>query len=266
MATQNGEFDYFDFTKELSQKYKINQTELLDIISEAENSKKQCTRAILIGNDSYDVTKKGCGPLDTPYGKFYQMVFKVNDEWGTYYAIAKSDLDSTLMRPAFKQEKSVFLRIDSGCTTGQLFHDKTCECREQLDLAMKRLAEKEQGLIIYIPNQDGRGKGTDFKLATLYLQERIGVNTVEAFTLLEKNNTANDIDCRTYDGAVAILKFLDVKSKLLLGTNNPKKLEALTRNGFDVKNEAIAVPPTERTARHLEAKKLVLGHDYEGLK
>lgn len=266
MIPKNDEFNYEKYIEELSRKYNIDQATLQGIVLEAENSKSILTKKASIGNAIYEVTKKGCGPLATKYGKFYQLVFKVNDEWGTYYAIAKSKFNNDSMLPFFNQDEPIFLRIDSGCTTGQLFHDKTCECREQLDHAMKKLAGEKQGLIIYIPNQDGRGKGIDFKLASLYLQERAGVNTVEAFTLLGKNNTYRDIDCRDYDGVAAILKFLDVTSKLLLGTNNPKKLAALVENGFEVENEPIFIQPTEHTERHLEAKKCMLGHNYRGLK
>ena len=261
----NEKFDYSEYTRNLEIKYGIEHSRLIEILADAENSKKAVTKTIDLVSGSYEVSKRGCGPLKTIYGNFYQMRFDVNDQWKTYYVIAKSSLDRKLMSVVFDKDKDVFLRIDSGCSTGQLFHDQTCECREQLDLSMSKMGERTQGLIIHIPPQDGRGKGIDFKLATLYLQNELKINTVDAFKLLEKNNRHTDLDSRTYDGAVAILKYLGVDNRLIFCTNNPKKLEAIKKNGFRVKNESIAIPPTEDTAHHLIAKQKDLGHNYGGM-
>ena len=127
-------------------------------------------------------------------------------------------------------------------------------------LAIKSLSEKEQGIIICIPNQDGRGKGTEFKLATLYLQEELGLDTTESFSLLEKDDSIISIDDRDYNGAIAIIKFLEVPNNIIMGTNNPEKLDALINAGFNVKKEAVLAKITEFTKNHLAAKKNVLGH------
>jgi GTP cyclohydrolase II len=247
-------FDYINYVHSLSQLYKLEPLKLIRIISNADVARMRLTKNIQVGNNQYSVTKLGIGPLITKQGKFYQVTFMLNDEWHKYLVIVKSEFNSELMIPKFDTEAESFIRIDSGCTTGQIFNDLTCDCKQQLEIAMAKLSENKQGVIISIPTQDGRGKGIDFKLATLYLQEQIGVNTIEAFTLLERNNAIENIDCRTYEGAIAILKFLEVGIKLTIGTNNPQKIKTLQENGFIVGVHSVTVEPTEFTARHLEAK------------
>ncbi len=80
------------------------------------------------------VTRLGVGPLDTDLGAFNLYEFDVADNWGQYVALVKSPVDSSFM-PIFPPAKQIPLRIDSGCCTGQIFHDRTCECQEQLRFA-----------------------------------------------------------------------------------------------------------------------------------
>jgi 3,4-dihydroxy 2-butanone 4-phosphate synthase/GTP cyclohydrolase II len=117
------------------------------------------------------VTRTGMGILNTDFGAFYQFDFTVSDKWEKYSVLVKAELDAKF-NPAFKRKDSVLLRIDSGCETGQLFGDRTCECREQLELAMEDVKNAKEGMIIHIPRQDARGLGLPFKLATLTLQDK----------------------------------------------------------------------------------------------
>lgn len=249
-----------DFLRALARRRKIDFKQILEILLDAQVSLKKLAKTINISGKEYEVERKGLGPITNEHGKFYQGVFEVNDRWKRYFVVTKSDLDKEQMVPLFNPEKEIYLRIDSGCSSGQLFGDLTCECRDQLDLSLSELSKKEQGLLIYIPGQDGRGKGTEFKLATLYLQEHLGLDTTESFSLLEKDNSFLSMDERDYDGVIAILKFLNIPLKVTLWTNNPKKAEALVQEGFIVKKEAVLAKATPYTKSHLEAKKRVLGH------
>lgn len=129
----------------------------------------------------------------------------------------------------------------------------------QPPLAMKRICDAREGLIISIPGQDGRGQGIGFKLATLFLQKTAGVDTVAAAEALTEGKS---IDVRDYLGAVAVLKYLGCAPtfRFALMTNNPKKEKTLEENGFQFDRTPHAVPPTEHTRRHLEAKQTKLGH------
>ena len=211
-------------------------------------------------NRFYEVERRGVGILQTPYGDFWQFNFAIDDQWGKYSVLVKADLDLETLTPVFKNKDRLVLRTDSGCETGQLFGDLTCECCEQLELAMQKIADVGEGMIINIPRQDGRGMGLTFKLATLWIQKELNVHTVESASLLAPGGV---IDVRTYSGVVCILKFFDLPTTCVinLATNNPKKVYVFGENGYEVANLVpIIIEPTEHTAHHLQAKGEHLGH------
>jgi GTP cyclohydrolase II len=205
------------------------------------------------------VTRIGVGPLETAHGLFHHFVFDISDVWKRYSVLLHGPVD-TSFRPMFTQEAPLTIRVDSGCETGQLFGDRTCECRDQLEKAMAQISNSGQGLIINIPRQDGRGMGLPFKLATLHLQRALGVNTVESGGLLEPDASR---DVRTYAGVVGILLFLDIprSTHLELASNNPLKKTVFEENGFtNVRAVGCVIEPTEFTRAHLLAKQEELGH------
>ena len=114
-------------------------------------------------------------------------------------------------------------------------------------------------MIVAIPHQEGRGKQLAFKLSTLHLQDKLGLDTVQAAALL---TGGHPIDVRTYAGAIAVLHFLgctpDHHFNLL--TNNPRKLKVFEENSFSFTPVQIAAESTEDTERHLNAKQRFLGH------
>jgi GTP cyclohydrolase II len=175
--------------------------------------------------------------------------------------IVKAELDLKTLNPIFSRKDQLVLRTDSGCETGQVFGDLTCECCEQLKLAMQTLTEVGEGMIINIPHQDGRGMGLTFKLATLWIQDALKVHTVESVSLLAPGGV---IDVRTYSGVVCILKFFGVPSSCVinLATNNPEKVHVFGKNGYTVAKDLIpmVIEPTEHTAHHLRAKEQYLNH------
>ncbi len=209
----------------------------------------------------YAVERRGLGILNTKYGKFWEYEFTIDDNWGSYSVIVKADsIDPQTFAPKFEDRDSLVLRIDSGCKTGQVFGDLTCECDDQLDLAMQTLSEKGEGMIINIPKQDGRGMGISFKLATLWLQDSLGVDTVESASILAPEGV---IDVRTYSGIIGILKFFGIPETctISLASNNPHKAEVFAENKYVIGDFVpVVVPPTEQTERHLRAKQEHLGH------
>jgi GTP cyclohydrolase II len=210
-----------------------------------------------------EITRLGVGRLKTAFGHFEHFDFRVlpreTDPWEKYSVIVLSSLSDNFL-PNIFPSGPILVRVDSGCETGQLFGDKTCECREQLDAALRAVATNGSGVVISIPRQDGRGMGLPFKLATLTLQLELGVDTVEASSLLEPIASR---DTRTYAGAVGILRYLGAQNStpIRLLTNNPKKLEVFEENGFvDLQRVPLVVPSTPDTEHHLAAKQKQLGH------
>jgi 3,4-dihydroxy 2-butanone 4-phosphate synthase/GTP cyclohydrolase II len=213
---------------------------------------EQGTRRTLI------VVRRGVGLLNTDYGPFYQFDFAINDEWEKYSVLVMAKLDNEAM-PIFRRS-SLLLRIDSGCQTGQVFGDRTCDCREQLHKAMEAIQGLGEGIIIHIPGQDGRGLGLPLKLATLTLQDQLHLSTVDSASVLVEDGV---IDRRTYTGAISILKFFRLAPQVPINllTNNPSKIAPFTENGYTItKFVPLIIQPTEHTLRHLRAKQEHLGH------
>lgn len=249
---------------DLAQKNSMSEAKVVETVEAIKKGMKPESRRIPVTENGlvrhYTVERRGVGPLNTKYGKFWEFEFAVDDNWETYSVIIKADIDRNSLTPKFKDVNNLTLRIDSGCKTGQMFGDLTCECGDQLDLAMKTLSEKGEGLIVNIPKQDGRGMGISFKLATLWLQDELGVNTVESASILAPGGV---IDARTYSGVIGILKFFEVPESTVvnLASNNPKKALIFEENGYKLGDFVpIVIEPTELTEKHLRAKQEHLGH------
>lgn len=152
------------------------------------------------------------------------------------------------------------LRIHSQCLTGDVFHSLRCDCRQQLELALARIAEEGKGILIY-EQQEGRGIGLMAKLRAYELQDR-GFDTVEANVELGYKP-----DCREFELPAAILRQLGVGSVRLI-TNNPEKVEALEAAGIIVAERISAqVEPEETFERYLKIKREKMGHiDDDGVK
>ena len=233
------------------------------LIDQAKQSMIPLGRQVSVVEDGatrwFIVTRQGVGRIITDFGEFHQFDFHVDDAWGKYSVLFFGTIDDNLM-PVLKNQEVLLVRVDSGCETGQLFGDRTCECREQLALAMQTVARNGEGAIINIPSQDGRGLGLPFKLAALRLQSQLKLNTVEAANAVAPNGV---IDIRTYSGVVGILKYFAIPTttKMNLATNNPRKARVFEENGYTVVDYTpIVIPATDLTREHLKAKQEHLGH------
>jgi GTP cyclohydrolase II len=145
------------------------------------------------------------------------------------------------------------VRIHSQCLTGDVFHSLRCDCRLQLELALRSIGEVGSGIILY-DMQEGRGIGLMAKLKAYELQEQ-GLDTVEANLKL-----GYKADCREFELQAAMLKDLGVPAVRLL-TNNPEKVAALERAGVQVIERISAEVPVEQSFEHyLEVKREKMGH------
>jgi GTP cyclohydrolase II len=150
------------------------------------------------------------------------------------------------------------IRIHSQCLTGDVFHSLRCDCRLQLELALKTITEAGTGILLY-EQQEGRGIGLMAKLKAYELQDQ-GFDTVEANIELGYKP-----DCREFELPAEILKQLGVHAVRLI-TNNPEKVEALESAGIRVVERiSAAVEPEETFQRYLEVKREKMGHIHEEL-
>jgi GTP cyclohydrolase II len=148
------------------------------------------------------------------------------------------------------------VRIHSQCLTGDVFGSLRCDCRLQLEMALKAIGEAGAGILLY-EQQEGRGIGLMAKLKAYELQDQ-GRDTVEANVEL-----GYAADCRGYELPAEVLKLLGVKSVRLM-TNNPEKVAAMESAGIAVAERVSAeVAPQESFAGYLKTKQEKMGHIVE---
>jgi 3,4-dihydroxy 2-butanone 4-phosphate synthase/GTP cyclohydrolase II len=71
-----------------------------------------------------------------------------------------------LTRGSFRAQRPTLARIHSQCLTGDVFGSTKCDCGQQLQAAMKLIAEENCGAIVY-QQQEGRGIGIINKMRCL---------------------------------------------------------------------------------------------------
>jgi GTP cyclohydrolase II len=150
------------------------------------------------------------------------------------------------------------VRIHSQCLTGDVFGSLRCDCRLQLELAMRRIADEGAGILLY-EQQEGRGIGLMAKLKAYELQDH-GLDTVEANVEL-----GYAADCREYELPAEVLKLLGI-SEVRLITNNPEKVAALESAGISVVERVSAeVEPQDSFADYVRTKQEKMGHIVDAL-
>ena len=150
------------------------------------------------------------------------------------------------------------LRLHSACLTGDVFGSRRCDCGDQLRLSLTRLDEEGGGIILYL-EQEGRGLGLTNKMRAYALQDD-GLDTLDANTML-----GFDDDERDYGIAVRMLQILGC-TRVMLMTNNPAKLDWLTKAGIEVCGRIpLHGPVNADNRRYLTAKAMRAGHKLDHL-
>jgi GTP cyclohydrolase II len=185
--------------------------------------------------------------LPTRFGRFRIVAFWNNRDGKEHVALVHGDV--------MGQER-VPTRLHSECLTGDALGSLRCDCRDQLETALRSLAKMERGLLLYL-RQEGRGIGLRNKVRAYALQDR-GLDTVEANRALGFRD-----DERDYGVAAHIIASLNVKSVQLM-TNNPNKIQQLEKNGIMVSGRVPHVMPVNEFNRfYLQTKALRSGHYLE---
>jgi GTP cyclohydrolase II/3,4-dihydroxy 2-butanone 4-phosphate synthase/GTP cyclohydrolase II len=194
--------------------------------------------------------------IPTEYGEFRVVCYRERvlsplegvASFKEHLAIAKGDV---------RGHDEVPVRVHSECLTGEVLHSLKCDCREQLDHALKRIASEERGVVLYL-RQEGRGIGLGNKLRAYALQEK-GVDTVDANRLLGLPD-----DSRNFDVAAFMLADLGARSIVLL-TNNPLKVKSLRAEGVHVvRREPVRIEPNAHNVEYLRTKGKRMGHELMG--
>lgn len=183
--------------------------------------------------------------LPTQHGTFHAYVYESLLDGIEHLAITKGTIDP---------ETPILTRVHSECLTGDVFASRRCDCGNQLDLAMQRIAEEGTGIIVYLRGHEGRGIGLGHKLSAYKLQDQ-GCDTVEA-----NQKLGLPVDSREYGIGAQILTDLGAH-KLRLMTNNLSKYGGI--EGYDleiVERVTITTTPNKDNYEYLLTKQEKLGH------
>lgn len=180
--------------------------------------------------------------LETIYGSFEFSCFS----WGSH----EEDNVLCARKPSHGAEPLV--RVQSACYTAEIFRSTDCDCHEQLDESLKRIAH-EGGLVIYMLC-DGRGAGLYKKILGLELGRTQGLDTSDAYHALGLEQ-----DPRHYDRVGAVLQHFGITAVRLL-TNNPRKIGGLEAFGIAVTREPLEIPATDGSRPYLQTKQQKMGH------
>ena len=182
--------------------------------------------------------------LPTRFGRFQVAAFWNNRDSKEHVALLHG-------RP--QGESRVLTRLHSECLTGDSIGSLRCDCRDQLEAALRKISAEPFGLALYL-RQEGRGIGLLNKIKAYALQDR-GLDTVEANLALGFRD-----DEREYSIAAHMLMSLKVRSVRLL-TNNPRKVSELGRLGIKVDERVPhVIPPNDFNRFYLETKRDRSGH------
>ena len=171
-----------------------------------------------------------------------------------YRDVLTGDEHVALVSPHGLGRGPVLTRLHSECLTGDAFGSLRCDCGPQLQTSLARVG-REGGVVVYVGGHEGRGVGLVDKLRAYAEQDR-GADTVDAQTAL-----GLPVDAREYAAATAVLHDLGIERVVLL-TNNPRKVEALRHFDVDVVAvERLQPPVLAENEGYLNTKRLRMGHD-----
>jgi 3,4-dihydroxy 2-butanone 4-phosphate synthase/GTP cyclohydrolase II len=183
--------------------------------------------------------------MPSSFGSFRAIGYRNELDGGEHVAIVKGQPE--------RATGAVLVRVHSECLTGDAFGSLRCDCRPQLEAALRMIEAAGEGVVVYL-RQEGRGIGLINKLRAYSLQDG-GLDTVEA-----NERLGFPADLRNYGVGAQILSDLGVH-RLRLITNNPRKIAGLGGYGLQVEDRVpLVMDAGQHNATYLRTKQTKLGH------
>jgi len=191
------------------------------------------------------VRRQAEAALPSAFGDFRAIGYRNELDGSEHVAIVKGHPETAT--------GAVLVRVHSECLTGDAFGSLRCDCRPQLEAALRMIEQAGEGVVVYL-RQEGRGIGLINKLRAYSLQDT-GLDTVEA-----NERLGFPADLRNYGVGAQILSDLGV-NRLRLITNNPRKIAGLGGYGLKVEDRVpLVMDAGEHNAAYLQVKRTKLGH------
>ncbi len=100
------------------------------------------------------VERKVSARIPNEHGEFQLCLYTNNLDDKEHLALVLGDV---------RGREKVLVRVHSECFTGDVLGSRRCDCGDQLQQAMRLVAEAGAGVIVYL-RQEGRGIGLAEKL------------------------------------------------------------------------------------------------------
>jgi 3,4-dihydroxy 2-butanone 4-phosphate synthase/GTP cyclohydrolase II len=213
-------------------KHGLKMVTVADLIAYRRRTEKLVERVVATG-------------LPTALGDFTAIGYRSLVDDKHHVAMVKGEIDGA---------DDVLVRVHSECLTGDVFHSLRCDCGEQLEAALKMIEKEGRGVLLYM-RQEGRGIGLKNKIRAYGLQDREGLDTVQA-----NERLGFPPDLRDYGVGAQILYDLGVRRMRLI-TNNPGKRAGIDGYGLQiVERVPLEIQPNAKNFEYLRTKKEKLGH------
>lgn len=216
-----------------AQKYQLKLISIADLIS------------YRLQHDRFVYRETVC-KFPSQFGDFQIYAYRNQLDGTEHIAIVKGDLKDFSHQP-------VMVRMHSECLTGDALGSLRCDCRMQLQAALKMIEAAGLGVVVYL-RQEGRGIGLVNKLKAYSLQD-LGLDTVEA-----NERLGFPADLRDYGMGAQMLNDLSIKYIRLI-TNNPRKIAGLRGYGLEVVERVpLLIEANDYNSSYLATKAEKMGH------